>query len=64
MTYIDEFEQQLRDWLAKHDDEDRLVEWIIEQINRSYRSGLITGRRSGAKSTRTPAVGAPAAKAD
>jgi len=45
MSYIEQFEQELRKKYDEAQDEEVLFKWISEKILESYRNGITAGRK-------------------
>jgi hypothetical protein len=48
MSYIKQFETQLREKLESRTDTDSIVRWVSEKVLESYRNGLTAGKKGGA----------------
>ena len=45
MSYINEFEVELRTKLNGSEDEDTIIAWVSEKVLESYRNGLKAGKK-------------------
>jgi hypothetical protein len=45
MTYIGQFEAELREKLNGAEDTDAIVHWISEKVLESYRNGITAGKK-------------------
>ena len=45
MTYIEQFETELRKKLNESKDEATLIRWISERVLESYRNGITAGQK-------------------
>jgi hypothetical protein len=45
MSYIEQFEAELREKLDGSEDTDSIVRWISEKVLESYRNGITAGQK-------------------